>query len=197
LSPDFTRMNENAQKRTLIKNMDYAQKPLVKGEYENTTFSHCSFYGADVSGISFRKCVFEGCDFSLASVQKTAFDDVHFKSCKLLGVRLDKCNDFLLSVDFEDCLLGMTVFVKLPLKNTRFKNCNLQEADFAEADLSGAIFDNCDLTRTVFSHTNLQKADFRSAFGYSLNPMDNRIKKARFSTLGIIGLLDSYDIIIE
>jgi len=73
----------------------------------------------------------------------------------------------------------------------------MQETDFTETDLSSAIFETCDLQRAVFYATILEKADFRSSFNYSLDPERNRIKKARFSRLGIAGLLDKYNIEIE
>ncbi|GHU58990.1 hypothetical protein FACS189411_15280 [Bacteroidia bacterium] len=80
------------------------------------------------------------------------------------------------------------------MKNTRFKNTQLQEVDFVEADLTGSIFENCDLTRTIFERTILEKADFRTSYNYSLDPEANRIKKAKFSLTGLPGLLSKYNI---
>lgn len=91
----------------------------------------------------------------------------------------------------------MAVFHKLKLKKYRFTDCNLQEADFTETDLSGSIFENCDLQRTIFYNTILQQADFTSSYNYSIDPERNRIKKAHFSRLGVVGLLDKYNIVIE
>ena len=79
----------------------------------------------------------------------------------------------------------------------RFKNSSLHEVDFTDADLSDAVFDNCDLSRAVFENTNLEKADFRSAYNYSIDPERNRVKKAKFSLQGAVGLLDKYDIHID
>jgi len=73
----------------------------------------------------------------------------------------------------------------------------MHETDFTGADFAGAIFENCDLKRAVFAATILEKADFTSSYNYSIDPNDNRIKKARFSYPGVIGLLDKYDIVIE
>jgi len=73
----------------------------------------------------------------------------------------------------------------------------MQETDFTETDLTSTIFETCDLQRAIFYATILEKADFRSSFNYSLDPERNRIKKARFSRLGIAGLLDKYNIEIE
>jgi uncharacterized protein YjbI with pentapeptide repeats len=100
-------------------------------------------------------------------------------------------------LDFENCVLKLAVFYKLKLKKTRFKNCNLQETEFTEADLTSASFDNCDLQRAIFQKTNLEKVDFRTSFNYSIDPEQNRITKARFSRLGVVGLLDKYRIEIE
>ncbi|MEI6884575.1 MAG: hypothetical protein WCO02_08810 [Bacteroidota bacterium] len=39
--------------------------------------------------------------------------------------------------------------------------------------------------------------DFRSSFNYSIDPGMNRMKKAKFSLAGLVGLLDQYDIEVE
>ena len=91
----------------------------------------------------------------------------------------------------------MSSFFKLKIKKTKFKDSTLHEVDFTETDLTEAVFDNCDLKRATFEHTNLEKADFRNAFNYSIDLEQNRIKKAKFSKTGIVGLLGKYDIVIE
>ena len=103
----------------------------------------------------------------------------------------------MLELDFDSCMLKLSLFSGLKLKNTRFRNCDMQEADFSEADLSGAQFDGSDLLQAIFFHTNLETADLRSAFNYSINPETNRLRKAKFSIPGVTGLLDTYGIIIE
>ncbi len=177
--------------------ISFSEHILVKGVYEECTFKNCNFNGIDLSGITFRTCTFNNCDCSLTKLRSTTLQDVRFVNCKLLGVQFNECNRFLLRLYFENCMLKLSVFYKLKLKNTAFKNCNLQEADFSEADMTGTLFDNCDLLLATFMHTNLEKADFRSASHYSINPEINRIRKARFSIPGVTGLLTTYDIEIE
>jgi len=46
-------------------------------------------------------------------------------------------------------------------------------------------------------HTILEKVDFRTAINYSFDLELNRVKKAKFSTAGVIGLMDKYQIVIE
>jgi len=49
----------------------------------------------------------------------------------------------------------------------------------------------------TFDKTMLEKADFRTAYNYSIDPDNNRIKKAKFSQSGLGGLLHKYDIVIS
>ncbi len=173
-------------------------KTLEKeGYYEQCVFIQCNFNSADLSGVRFVNCRFEGCDLSLAKLKNSSLQEVKFVNCKLLGVLFSDCRKFMLELDFDSCILKLSLFSGLKLKNTRFQNCDMQEADFSEADLSGAQFDGSDLLQTIFFHTNFETADFRSAFNYSINPETNRLRKAKFSIPGVTGLLDSYGIEIE
>ncbi|TLU55342.1 MAG: pentapeptide repeat-containing protein [Chlorobium sp.] len=190
-------MNTMLTENKVFEKISFNEHSLVKGIFEECTFNNCNFNSVDLSGITFRTCSFNNCDCSLTKLKSTILQDVRFVNSKLLGVQFHECNGFLLRLYFENCMLKLSVFYKLKLKNTAFKNCNLQEADFSEADLTGALFDNCDLLLATFMHTNLEKADFRSASHYSINPEINRIRKARFSIPGVTGLLTTYDIEIE
>jgi uncharacterized protein YjbI with pentapeptide repeats len=85
----------------------------------------------------------------------------------------------------------------LKLKNTRFTDCQLKEVEFIEADLTQAVFENCDLIHATFERTILNGADLRTAFNFSIHPEINQLKKTKFSSAGLAGLLDRYDIEIE
>ncbi|PCJ98015.1 MAG: hypothetical protein COA50_03540 [Flavobacteriaceae bacterium] len=179
------------------KGENYSTTRLKKGEYEHCTFINCNFSNANLTNSSFMECEFIDCNLSNANVTATSFKEVFFKDCKLLGVHFDQCNDFLLAFNFEDCTLSLSSFYQLKLKKTRFKNCNLEEVDFVEVDVTEAIFDNCNLNRAIFENTILVKADLRTSYNFSIDPENNRIKKAKFSKEGISGLLEKYDIVIR
>jgi uncharacterized protein YjbI with pentapeptide repeats len=133
----------------------------------------------------------------MVKLDNTGLKNVSFNGCRLLGFDFTKCKDFLLSFSFDQCTLDYAVFHRKKLKNTRFKDCSIKEVEFSEADLSGSGFLNCDLERTVFVHSVLDKVDFRTAMNYSFDLELNRVKGAKFSASGILGLLDKYQIIIE
>ncbi len=176
---------------------DYTAQPLPVAEYYDCDFSTCNFAGTDLSQIVFENCSFEGCDLSNAKLKGTAFKTVQFRECKLLGLQFDDCNPFQLEMVFQECVLDYSIFYKLKLRSNWFGNCQLHKVDFTEADLSNARFDGCDLAGAVFEATNLEGADFRTATNYRIDPESNRLKKARFSSMGLAGLLGKYGIVIE
>ena len=69
--------------------------------------------------------------------------------------------------------------IKLKIRKTTFKNCNLQEVDFTETDLTGSTLHNCDLYKATFMNSNIENVDFRTSFNYTLDPELNKIKKGQ------------------
>ncbi len=107
----------------------------------------------------------------------------------MTGINFSLSNRFGLSVEFRNSILSYALFTEMKLKDTCFTRCDLQNADFMETDLSGVKFTECDLAYASFHHTNLEKADFSTARNYALNPVANRLRKAKFSRYGLEGLL--------
>ncbi len=169
---------------------------LTNGEYENCSFTNCSFKKDALINSNFSECIFDSCDLSMAEVANISFKEVSFKDCKILGLRFDECNDFLLSFNFENCILSFSSFFKLELRSINFLNCKLLDVDFTKTILTNSVFENCDLNGAIFKDTILDKADFTSSYNFSINPEINSLKKTKFSVLGLPGLLDKYDIVL-
>lgn len=177
--------------------VDFSQKPLAKGEYEQCSFIDCDFSNADFTERIFIDCTFSNCKLDMVILAHAALRGVKFKDSKMLGWHFQNLNQFGLAVQFDNCILNHSSFFKTKLKKTTFKNCSLHEVDFSDCDLSGAVFDNCDLANATFDNTIIEKASFITSFNYSIHPESNKIKKAKFSQSGIAGLLNRYDIVIE
>lgn len=177
--------------------LNFSDSPLEQGEYENCIFTNCNFEYANLSGFKFNDCEFTDCNLNMAKVTSTAFREVVFKDSKMLGIDFSSCNDFGLSLRFENCQLTNSVFYKLPLKKTSFKDCILREVDFTEADLRNAFFSNCDLSGAVFDRSNLEQTDFRTSHSFSFNPDLNKMKGAKFSASNLAGLLMHHKIVID
>ncbi len=184
------------QDKTFDRN-HFSEGPFPIGEYENCRFTKVDFTGKDFSHCRFIDCRFTDCNVSLVKLVQTVFRDCEFTDCKMLGLPFENCHAFGLAFTFTGCQLDSASFYKTTLKKIVFTQCSLQDADFTETDLTGAVFNNCNLANALFEHTILEKADLRTAYNYSIDPGQNRIKKAKFSLAGIPGLLHQYDISIE
>lgn len=176
---------------------NFREEGFAVGEYERCVFTRCDFAGVKLDESVFIECEFVSCDLSNATVRSTNFRGAHFKSSKLLGVDMSVANAAMIDVCFDECKLDHASFIKLPLKKTEFTDCSLKRVFFSETDLAGAIFTNCDFSEAIFGRTNLSKADLSTSYNFIIDPLENTIKKAKFSAEGAIGLLHSFDIIIK
>ncbi len=173
---------------------DFTIDPIATGEYDQCIFSACNFANVDLTGIRFIECSFKGCNFSMTIMKQTSLQTVVFEDCKLIGIHFDDCNKFLFTVVFKTCVINHSSFSNISMKQTVFRNCNLKESDFSGSDLSSSVFDQCDLHSAIFENSNLEKADFSTAFNFSIDPVKNKIRKAKFSMHGLPGLLEKYDL---
>ncbi|MDP4636725.1 MAG: pentapeptide repeat-containing protein [Crocinitomicaceae bacterium] len=180
-----------------FKNENFTIDFLTNGEYDNCHFLNCNFASGDLSEIVFVDCSFENCDLSNAKLRNTSFQNAEFEECKLLGLRFEESNPFLFAIKCNTSVLNFSSFYKMSLKNTALSNCQLQDVDFTEADCSLCSFEGSDCLAANFFQTNLQGADFRSAINFSIDPTQNRVKKAKFSRNNLHGLLHSFSLVIE
>lgn len=133
----------------------------------------------------------------MALIEGAGFRNATFIGCKLLGVDFTRCNRFLFSFSFQESCLDYCTFFGTKLRKTRFTGCSLKETDFTETDLTEAIFDVCDLSGTKFSSTILEKADFHTANNFDIDPDRNKMKKAKFSSMNLGGLLFKHQLVIS
>ncbi len=179
-----------------FKNVNYSEVKLPKGEYENCVFEGCDFSEGYLDNQNFMECEFIDCNLSNANVAHTIFKEVTFFHCKMMGLKLEQANDFLMDIMFNNCILNFSSFHAMDLKSQKFDTCKLIEVDFSEADLSNSVFADCYLDKAVFEKTNLENADLRRAKDFTIDPEKNRIKNAKFSKENVLGLLAKYNIVI-
>lgn len=180
-----------------FRDLDFSEELPAAQVFEHCTFLRCTFTHVDLSGFRFTACRFEHADLSMVQLDGTAFQDVVFAHCKLMGLRFDTCNPILLSFRFEACVLNFSSFYQLKIPKTPFIDCSLSEVEFIQTDLTGADFTGCDLSGSVFENTILKEADFQTATHFSIDPEQNWMEKAKFSALGLAGLLEKYHLVIE
>ncbi|EGV42368.2 pentapeptide repeat-containing protein [Bizionia argentinensis JUB59] len=176
---------------------NYTQKLLPKGEYDNCQFIDCDFSEVFLSSTSFMECEFINCNLSSAKVKGVMFKDVSFVECKLLGVLFQECNPFLFSISAKHSNFSYASFYAMKLTSMTFESCNLDHVDFTNANASKVKFIECSLSHAIFKNTNLEKTDLQTATNFSIQPEQNNIKQAKFSTMGALLLLNHYQITIE
>ena len=177
-----------------------SRKYVVDKDFKGVHFSKNELASTDFEGCTFTTCIFSDTKLdqtSFSKLQHTSFQEVEFTDCKLIGLRFDYCNEFLLAMNFKSCQLNLSSFYQLNLKNSSFESCSLKEVDFTEANLSELVLNFCDLSQAIFDQSILEKTDFRTANNYNIRLENNRIKGSQFSTSGLMGLLSHYDIEIE
>ncbi len=180
-----------------FRHKDFTLEKLAGKEYADCEFTGCGFSGSDLSGIRFLDCRFTDCDLSNAGLSGTSLQDVHFTNCKLLGLAFETGDRLGFAVSFKGCQLAHTSFLRMKLTRCSFLECRLAAADFTEADIGGIRVTDCDLSGATFDRTNLQKADLRGSVNYRIDPTMNRVKGGRFSLPEVIGLLQTFGVIVE
>lgn len=188
-----------------------------KAEWENERIVKKDHLGADLKHRMFRNCIFEGCDFTKAQFTGSKWIDCKwikcnlglikwdgcrlqgnsFEECKIVGGDFSKCDPMFLSISFKKCLINMGNFSDLNLKGTSFIGSTLRETHFSHVNLSEADFTDCDLSGSLFHHADLTKANFATALNFSINPLNNKLKGARFSKETALTLLDYLGIVLE
>lgn len=177
--------------------VSFIDKKVNNREFEDCVFKNCDFSNSDFSNNTFMDCEFINCNLSMTQLVGTSLKTVDFKNCKLLGIHFHNCADFLFSVSFQVCVLDYSSFANKKMPKTKFNSCSMKEVSLIGTNLTNSVFENCNLDNAVFNDTQLASVDFTTAYNFKIDPEFNPMKKAKFSTQGIVGLLDKYDIKIE
>lgn len=180
----------------VFEKLTFPTKGTKETQFESCTFKNCDFTGISLAGCNFANTTFEDCNFSMIKFGYIGLDSVHFVGCKMIGSDFSTVKDFLFHVSFANCILDYAAFMKKKNRKCRFDNCSLKGADFSEADLTDSIFDRCDLSNAVFMNSTLNGSNFTTAFNFTIDPERNLLRKAKFSTQGLVGLLTTYGIIV-
>ena len=173
---------------------------------QQSVFDGCRFVDCDFSGVRFTDsrfvdCQFENSNCNSVNCDRSKFIGATFRHCKVTGVNwttLDWSSYRLgLPLLFEWCDISFSVFSSLILRELCLRDCKARDVDFSECNLEGADFCRTDFQDSRFSACRLDKCDFRGATNYLVDPFDNSIENARFSSPEVLSLLSSFNIEIE
>lgn len=178
----------------MIENTSFAHTSLAGKEFEEVTFKNCDFTESNLTQSKWLACKFTNCNFSLSNLEACRMLHVLFEECKLMGLAFYKCDSRFFSVGFQKSFLRYCNFSNLKLPKTLFKQCTLKECHFNETDLRQTNFSEADLEGTLFHHCNLAKADFTDAFNYTIDPLTNTLKQAKFSLPAALSFFSALEI---
>src|SRR5690554_6528632 len=88
-----------------FENIDYSGESLKDREFYKCKFIGCNFSASDLRGNSFEECTFEDCNFSMTEIEGVGFRDITFTSCKILGIDFSRCNRFMFTFKFDNCIM--------------------------------------------------------------------------------------------
>jgi fluoroquinolone resistance protein len=164
------------------------------------SFEECGFTGSSFISSKFEKCRFLNCEFNdcvLSAIvpMDCRFIDVKFRNCKVIGIDWTKTQK-VQELDFDKCQINYSNFRFLKIPGTKIMNSEAKEADFTETDLHNGDFQHTDFEKSRFFKTDLSNCNFRGATNYSIDVVNNVLKKTRFSLPEVVSLLNSLDIII-
>jgi uncharacterized protein YjbI with pentapeptide repeats len=115
----------------------------------------------------------------------------------MIGLTFESINPFRSKFGFEKTILDYSSFYNLALTTVTFSECSQIGCDFSGANLSKVNFKESILTDANFNQTNLTDTDFRTAHGFRINPILNKLKGAKFVKENVLGLLLDFNIKIE
>jgi uncharacterized protein YjbI with pentapeptide repeats len=162
----------------------------------------CTIRGARLGGAILRRwvfedCIFEDCDLSNAVLTECAFQGCSFTGCRLVGIDWRVVSPLTFEVSFEACALSYGVFAGMNLTNLKCADSDCVEVDFTEADLRKSAFPGTKLGGAIFAQTRLEHADLSQAIDDAVDPIQNRVRGARFSMEAAIRLAERFGIQIH
>lgn len=189
----FSNMESEEQ---LYKSEDFSKKSLGEHSFTSCTFQTCNFSESLLQNAKFSGCIFVGCNLSLVKLDNCRLQDAKFTDCKIVGAEFCRCEKTFFSISFKNSLLHYCNFSGLNMKNNVFSDSRIKESYFTNTCLAGADFSGVDLSGTIFHNCDLSKADFSTATQYEIDPLANKIKKAKFSLPEAVRLLRAFDVVI-
>jgi len=165
------------------------------------TFRKCDFQESQFLRCNFKDCLFEQCNLNLITVEGSVFQNIRFEKSKMIGINWVKASwgkssfhQLLKKVDFFECVLNYNTFMGIKLDKIKMEKCIAKEVNFNETDFTDASLRHTDFSGSMFSHTNLTRTDFYKAVNYSIDPVNNTLKKTRFLLPEALSLLYNLDI---
>ena len=179
----------------IFKAENFSGRSLNEYSFIDCFFENCNFTESSWINAKFCSCTFKNCNISLVDLKGCRIQEVLFEECKIVGAEFLKCNtDFIFSMDAKKTFIQYCNFSELDMRKTSFQGSKIYDSTFINTCLAEANFSDTDLKGILFRCCDLNKSNFCGALNYVIDPLINKVKKAKFSFPEVIGLLKGFDI---
>nr|AKP45389.1 pentapeptide repeat domain protein [Cystobacter sp. Cbv34]QQZ45545.1 CysO [synthetic construct] len=165
-------------------------------EFERCTFRRCKLPESRWVRSRLEDCVFEGCDLLRMVPEKLALRSVTFKDTRLMGVDWSGLGT-MPDVQFEQCDLRYSSFLKLNLRKTRFVGCSAREANFIDVDLAESDFTGTDMPGCTMQGCVLTKTNFARSTNFIFDPKANQVKGTRVGVETAVALAQALGMVVD
>ena len=190
--------NHKTYEEQIFKNLDLKNKELLEINFEECIFEKCEFNEAVFKKCNFKECVFSHCNIGNIKFKNTKISELKIESCKALGINWTEAifPNVVLNcpLGFRDSDISYCSFYSLKLRNMDIVDCKSEEVDFRECDLSESNLSRTDFYRNTFYETNLFASNFVEAKNYIIDPLVNKVTRAKFSLPEVLSLLECLEI---
>jgi len=197
----LTIFSQSEYENAVFSDLNLDGEEVVGKVFEHCTFTRSTFSGTELLNCSFISCSFKFCNLSSVRIVQSSFRDVLFEETKIMGVNWTKAKrprvKLANMINFRKSNVSYSSFLGLDVRGIVMEECQAHEVDFREANLAGGNFCATDFKGSLFSRTNLNSANFIDAMNYSINPMENDIRKGKFSLPDAITLLSYFEIQVQ
>lgn len=199
---DKSASSETEYNKVEYKNVEIKESKIVLKEFNSCTFIKCNFSGTYFQRCHFRDCTFVGCDLSLVNLKDSSFSKCRFVESKLTGINWTQsewATGALIAppVNFQGCVINFSSFMGLNLEKVILNRCVAHEVSFEDTNLSYADCTYTDFKDSRFIHTNLTGTDLRGAKDYQIVPIQNTLKRTKFTMPEAMSLLYNLDVILD
>ncbi len=158
--------------------------------FKNCRFVHCTLFKCNFKHCAFISNTFERCDISVCSFKESRVEKMTLIKTKAVGIDWSGKFKYKLEINFEGCVINLSSFAEVTLKNFILKDCTAHDCDFQDASAPKGNFTGTDLKGSQFLRTDLREANFTNARNYIINPLTNKIAKGTYSVPDAYSFLD-------
>ncbi|WP_238400459.1 pentapeptide repeat-containing protein [Legionella bononiensis] len=194
-------LNQDEFYELTYSNLKLDNKVIEHKLFEQCTFKQSSFIETNFISCKFVDCEFSSCNLSSAQFKNTALNEIVFEECKMIGINWTQAKWPLIKlsspIKFYKSNISHSSFFELELRDLVIEECKAHDADFRGCDLSNGVFILTDFQGSQFMHTTLYSADFTDAINYAINPIENNIRKGKYSMPDAMNLLNYFEIELQ